>query len=67
MNAALGIIALLPLLLGPAPAGGERITATLCIQGRSVQVEMPMPGKRPEPPAPCSAKGCHAGSCRKRN
>ncbi|QZD89240.1 hypothetical protein K3148_10450 [Qipengyuania aurantiaca] len=56
------LCALLPLALGPLPAADTKITAKLCGGGF---VEIPIKRKSPPDP-PCSAKACHAGSCRKR-
>ncbi|MBX7540918.1 hypothetical protein [Qipengyuania sphaerica] len=57
-----GLLALLPLALGPLPVAEKSIKAGLC-QGGSVEI----PLKRKAPPEPpCNAKACHSGSCRKR-
>ena len=59
---ALGLFALLPLAVGAQPDGQSSITAALCGGGT---IEIPIKrNEQPEPP--CSAKGCHAGSCRKK-
>lgn len=54
--------ALIPLAFGPLPQPSESITLSLC-SGRTVTI--PIDGEEDQAP-PCSAKGCHAGSCRKR-
>jgi hypothetical protein len=60
------LAALLPVALGPLPAKGRSITAVICSgNGGSLLIEIPIDEDTPAQP-PCSAKGCHAGSCRKR-
>ena len=56
------IVGLMPLGVGPLPAEAQVLTAKLCNGGT---IDIPI---RREQPAdqPCIAKGCHAGSCRKR-
>lgn len=57
-----GLLALVPFSVGPLPEQAASITARLC-SGGTVKI----PVKRRQPPdVPCLAKGCHAGSCRKR-
>ncbi len=56
------LLALLPLAIGTQPSSQSSITAALCGGGT---VEIPIKrNQQPEPP--CVAKGCHAGSCRKK-
>lgn len=65
-TAGLGIVALVPLMLGTAPAvakGPAGIMVTLCDGGSMV---IPVNGDGLPPPAPCDTKGCHAGCSRKR-
>jgi hypothetical protein len=65
--AQLGLIALLPAALNPAPAGAATMTMQICGgdgQVRSVEVPLDGPGNEP---APCCAKGCHGGSSRKKS
>ncbi|QKG72127.1 hypothetical protein [Erythrobacter mangrovi] len=65
-DALLALFALLPVALGPLPAQARSITAFICSgDGISRSIEIPIDDQAPFPP-PCSAKGCHAGSCRKR-
>lgn len=59
---AIGLAALLPLAIGPLPAAQTSITARFCNGGT---IEIPIRRDR-EPAPPCTMKGCHAGSCRKR-
>ena len=58
----LAVMALLPLAIGPLPAQARSITAQICGGGT---IEIPIE-RDPQPQAPCTAKGCHAGSCRKK-
>ncbi|MBX7502519.1 hypothetical protein K3181_13820 [Qipengyuania sp. YG27] len=59
---ALGLAALLPLAIGPSPASATNITAKFC-GGGTVEIPIRRDG---DPTPPCTMKGCHAGSCRKR-
>ena len=66
MNSALlGVIALVPAMLGPLPqAGGDTsLTLRLCNGGA---ITIPVPQKDREEPAPCHAKVRHAECSRKR-
>lgn len=58
----LGLMALLPLAIGPLPATATSISAKFC-GGGTVDIPIKRDG---EPALPCTTKGCHAGSCRKR-
>lgn len=64
MTAALfGLLALVPLMVGPLPQGGAvTLTARLCNGGA---ITIPIPGNEEAPP-PCAGKACHAGCNRKR-
>lgn len=66
MNVALfALVALIPVMMGKVQPdqGAAGMTARLC-GGRTVIV--PLPHREPDAPAPCHAKGCHAGGSRKR-
>ncbi|MCB2086355.1 MAG: hypothetical protein H6920_06345 [Sphingomonadaceae bacterium] len=64
MNGAFyAILALGPAALGPLPEEAKVLQAKLC-GGETIQLDIPM--QQPQAPAPCHAKGCHSGSCRKR-
>jgi hypothetical protein len=58
----LALFALLPLAIGPLPAAQDSITAAICGGGT---IEIPIERDQ-QPQPPCAAKGCHAGSCRKK-
>jgi len=58
------LVALLPMITGPLPAGDESITARLC-GGGSITIPLERDGEPPRPDH-CS-KACHAGNCRKRS
>jgi len=61
-----GLAALLPFAIGPLPVQARSITALICSgDGITRSIDIPIDNDAPAPP-PCSAKGCHAGSCRKR-
>ncbi|MBX7458243.1 hypothetical protein K3152_08290 [Qipengyuania sp. 1NDH17] len=62
LDALAGLIALMPLALGPLPASDRTITASLCNGG---SIEIPLRREAPPEP-PCAAKACHSASCRKR-
>lgn len=66
MNVALfALVALIPVMMGEVPPdqGAASMTARLCGGGT---VTIPLPYGEPDAPAPCHAKGCHAGCSRKR-
>lgn len=64
--ALLGTLALLPAMIGPLEAQARGIVAPLCGGGAVTVPETP-PDTPPGPAqGPCCAKGCHAGSSRKR-
>lgn len=62
----LGIGALLPLAIGPLPAGGKSLQATLCSGGDLIAITIPIRDRDPQLPPPCTMKGCHAGCSRKK-
>ena len=49
--------------LQPASAQGATIAARLC-DGSSIAIPLG-DDEEPQPPVPCPAKACHAGTCRK--
>lgn len=55
------LCALIPALVGPAPAQARSLTATLC-NGGTISIPLDQP---PPPPGstPCCAKGCQGSSC----
>jgi hypothetical protein len=59
----LAILALVPVMIGPLPAGddGSSLTAVLCNGGT---IEIPLGDNDQPAPADCHPKGCHAGTCR---
>ena len=57
-----GLLATIPLAIGPLPVSPLTITAALCNGGT---IEIPL-GREPQPDAPCDLKACHSASCRKR-
>jgi hypothetical protein len=67
MSAALpfAVAALVPVMLGPAPAEHTVMTATLCNGGT---ITIPLGDDAPaDDSRNCHPKGCHAGTCRERD
>ena len=65
MNPAiLGLIAMVPMMVGSPPAQEKSIVAALC-NGGTISIPLRDGGKR-ELPEPCQMKACHAGTCRKK-
>jgi len=63
--AAIGLVTLVPLMLGTSPAmahSGRDLVAPLC-GGQFVVVHLGGRGKPPD--RPCAIKGCHAGCTRR--
>jgi len=58
------LAALLPVMIGPLPAGPASITARLCNGGT---ITIPVNEEAPAPESDCHPKGCHAGTCRAKN
>lgn len=65
-TAAFALFALIPTLIGPLPAPEKTISAKICSGTRTRAIDIPVGPGKPQLPEPCEAKGCHAGSCRKR-
>ena len=58
----LALAALVPVMIGPLPAGpGKTLTMHLCGGGT---ITIPVGGGKPAPARDCHSKGCHAGTCR---
>lgn len=67
MNTALfALLSLIPVTIGPLPTGEKTISAKICSGTQTITIDIPVDPKEPQLPQPCEAKGCHAGSCRKR-
>ena len=65
MNASvLGIIAFVPMMLGPSHVALRQVELGLCNGGR---LAIPLRREGDQPDGPCIAKGCHASNCRKRS
>lgn len=66
MSAALpfALAALVPVLIGPLPAGADAITARLCNGGT---ITIPLSDDGPDDKGNCHPKGCHAGTCREKD
>jgi hypothetical protein len=61
----LALAALVPVMLGPAPAEHTAITATLCNGGT---ITIPLGDEGPaDDSGNCHPKGCHAGNCREKS
>lgn len=61
----LGLAALIPAALAPAPAQAASMTMLICTGNGVVRsIELPLPGK--SDPVPCCAKACHSGGSRKK-
>ncbi len=65
MNPAiLGLIAMVPLMVGSQPTDEKSLVAALC-NGGTISIPL-RDGDKRELPQPCQMKGCHAGTCRKK-
>lgn len=66
----LSIVALLPAALNLSVSAGASIMVPLCTGDGQVHM-VPLPAGQPRLPGDdsgaCCVKGCHAGSCRKKN
>jgi hypothetical protein len=60
----LALAALVPVLIGPLPAGSTAITAKLCNGGT---ITIPLGDDTPTDERQCHPKGCHAGTCREKH
>lgn len=71
--ALIGLFALMPVAIHPAQAAAShpRSMTSLVCSGDGLTRRMAIPVNGDQPPSkddrPCSAKGCHAGSSRKRS
>ncbi|MBX7514525.1 hypothetical protein K3179_08210 [Qipengyuania sp. GH38] len=65
-GAALGLLALVPAILGPLPEEQQVISARICGNGDAVQIDIPLPPRKSPLNQPCHAKGCRSTS-RKHN
>lgn len=66
MNVAIfALAALIPAMIGQVPSDdpADSVTSRLCGGGT---ITIPLPDRKPQAPAPCHAKGCHAQCQRKR-
>lgn len=63
--ALLGTLALVPAMVGPLEAEARTLVAPLC-NGGAMAIPAVPDGPPGPPQGPCCAKGCHAGSSRKR-
>ena len=64
MNPAiLGLLAMVPMMVGLPPAQERSLVAALC-NGGTISIPLKDDGK--EQPQPCAMKACHAGTCRKK-
>ncbi|MCU0948605.1 MAG: hypothetical protein MUF47_10185 [Porphyrobacter sp.] len=63
---AFALAALIPVLIGPLPVAGTRLSS-ITLQGKlcgGETIAIPL-GKQDSPEqSPCHPKGCHAGTCR---
>lgn len=57
-----GLLALAPLILGPLPAEEQVLVTSLCADGGTQTIEIPLGPSEPALPEPCEAKACHAAS-----
>ena len=65
-GAALGLLALVPAILGPLPEEQQVISARICGNGENVLIDIPLPPRKSPLDQPCHAKGCRSTS-RKHN
>ncbi len=61
---ALGLLALVPAIVGPLPEEQQVISARICGNGEAVLIDIPIPLRKSPLSQPCHAKGCR-GSSRK--
>lgn len=63
--AAIGLIAMLPVAIGPLPAAEKVMLIRMCADSGAESFSIALPPATPELPEPCGAKACHAASDRK--
>ena len=61
-----GILALVPAIVGPLPEQQRIISASICGNGATVTIEIPVQPRKSPLTQPCHAKGCR-GASRKHN
>ena len=59
----LGLIAMVPMVLGSPPVQEKSLVAALCNGGTT---SIPLKDEGKDQPDPCAMKACHAGTCRKK-
>lgn len=59
----LGLVAMVPMMLGSPPAQEKSLVAALCNGGT---INIPLKDDERDQPEPCQMKACHAGTCRKK-
>ena len=66
MNETIGLLALVPAIVGPLPEQQRIISARICGNGDTVTIEIPVQPRKSPLTQPCHAKGCRSTS-RKHN
>jgi hypothetical protein len=68
---ALGLAALLPLMIGPSLAsiasGSDMMFVTICDDAGDRVIAVPLSGDDTPEKGPCESKACHGAPCRKKS
>lgn len=61
--ASVGLIALIPMIIGPLPQEPNALTVSLCGGG---EITISLGDESPEDKRDCHQQACHAGTCREK-
>ncbi|WP_271078505.1 hypothetical protein [Aurantiacibacter sp. MUD61] len=61
-GAAIALVAIAPIALGSLPQTAPVLVTTLCANGGTTTIEIPLTPREPSLPDPCKAQACHAAS-----
>ncbi|MBH5321794.1 hypothetical protein [Aurantiacibacter sediminis] len=59
-GAAIALVAIAPIALGPLPEAPPVLVTTLCANGGTAVIEIPLTPREPSLPDSCEAQACHA-------